>query len=105
MRKEYNNAYDYRARKEAKPIETGASAFSFDLVLSLIHISMHLQNRMPGTGRDLAYVKEQFQMFRLPRLPILDRPWEEIVTRIVFDGKDVPIVPSAICLLYTSRCV
>lgn len=57
-------------------------------------ITMHLQNRMPGTGRDLEYIKEQFRLFRLPRLPVIGQPWEEIVTRIVFDGKDVPLVPS-----------
>ncbi len=55
-------------------------------------IMMHLQNRMPGTNRDLAYVKEQFQMFELPRLPIVGRPWQEIVTSIVFRGKDVPAI-------------
>ena len=60
-------------------------------------ITMHLQNRTPGTSRDLAYVKEQFQMFRLPRLPIVGQPWEEFVTRYIFGGKDIPIVvPAAI---------
>jgi len=77
-------------KKYQRAVEQCISVIRMHVVTDLI--IMHLQNRMPGTGRDLAYVREQFRLFRLPCLPILGRPWQEIVSNIVFSGKDVPVI-------------
>lgn len=78
---------DYRAA-----IQRGEKTTYHNVLLDLTF--MHLQERTPGLLRDMKLIKKQFQLFKLPTLPIAGMPWEEIVTSTVFDGKNVPAAPT-----------
>lgn len=79
-----------------RALKQGIFVIRSHVILDLI--TMHLQDGIPYTGRDLKNALRQFRAIESPQFTITGEPWEDIVTSTLFAHQELPQISAPISI-------